>query len=283
LLFILPTSFIVTILSNANLSAQLSSAIGGRATNVLKTNHLVLVAIIYALSQLAKGLKGVVSHYSKPNSALDREDILSILESINQVVLAKSERFLRDTKKSLSERWISTDIFNNITQPTQQIGLLACGVKGVFEYLQNDEVEFRVGLMSIKDNKPDDWFAFAPTTHPPRTSPDRLSSPTSTIMRALTTGTMIIVSDIQAELKKNSKVERNIIKGNIQPHDSGSILACPIYCPNVRKPIYVLSILGNKKNCLEEKHRELYTWVLDHFITRLILEHHLYILKREAA
>lgn len=277
--FIIPASILLKILSSSQLCTEFERVIGPAASKYLKESYLLAVFIVYGLLQGFKHINNIINHLSKPNSELNREDILSIINSINNIVASKKDRFLNETKQAVRENWDKTKIFERITQPEQQIALLIHGIKAVFDYLLKDEVDFRVGLMAVKDGRLVDWFAFAPTSHPPRTSVETLSSPSSTLMRSISTKGIVIVSDIKNELDKESKEIRNFVKGSIQPHEDGSILALPIYCPNVRKPVYVLSILGKKRNCLEEKHRELYRWILNHYIDRLILEHHLLLLK----
>jgi len=93
---------------------------------------------------------------------------------------------------------------------------------------------------------------------------------------------MVLVSDIQKELNKKNKDERYFVKGNKKPTDEGSILTYPIYCPNTKEPIYVLSILGKEKNAIDENNSDLYEWLLDHFLPRILIEHHLLLMKKEA-
>lgn len=279
-LFIIgPLSILFIVLSDSELLSKMDELIGPSVMGFLKQSQLISIIVVYVSIHLFQSLKVFINHCAKPDSVLNRDNILSIIESVDFVVTAKKDRFLQETKKALIENWDKPTIFNKITQPEQQIALLVCAIKAHFEHRLKYKVEFRVGLMRVKEGGLVDWFAFAPTTHPPRTGVDVLSSPSSTIMRALTTQGMVIVQDIQKELKKPSKNQRKFVKGNTQPHNNGSVLAVPVYCPNTRKPIYVLSILGNRQNCLQECHRELYEWILDHFQSRLIIEHHLYLLK----
>ena len=133
--------------------------------------------------------------------------------------------------------------------------------------------------MAVESEKLTDWFVFAPENKPPKTDAKALSNPSSSIMRSLKSKSMIIIEDIQEELKKKNKDNRRFIKGSTQAKDQGSILIIPIYCPNTRSPIYMVSIMGNKKGCLLKKNKELYSWLLDLYTQRIILEHHLLLMK----
>jgi hypothetical protein len=133
--------------------------------------------------------------------------------------------------------------------------------------------------MRIRNNKPEDWASFFPDEHPPKASIEALSSPSSTIMRALEYGELIIVSDTNSELAKTNKDKRRFVRAGASTSGSASILTHPIYCPNTKEPIYVLSILAKQKNVMEEKHKELYGWIVENFLSRILIEHHLLILK----
>lgn len=278
-LFILPITLLITILADSGLCNQLESMIGKTATDTLKNSQLFLVILTFLLITLGNSIESFIRQYSEPDLELARDDIHSILTSINEVVSAKKSRFLKTTKQALLERWDKKTIFTEITQPEQQISLLIKALHGIFTYLFHNEVNFRVGLMSIKNNQPVEWFCFEPEEHPPRTGPDTLSSSTSSIMRALESKSMVIVSDTVKEFNKPNKDQRNFVKGSSGPKEDGSILTFPILCPNTREAIYVLSILAKQKNCLETKNKDLYFWIIDIFLSRLLLEHHLMLLK----
>lgn len=278
-IFILPISLLITILADSGLCNQLECIIGKPATETLKNSQLILVISTFTLITIGNSIESLVNQYSEPNLELVRDDLHSILSSINEVVSAKKSRFLKTTKQALAEKWDKKTIFTEITQPDQQISLLVKAVHGIFSYLFHNEVDFRVGLMSIENNKPVEWFCFEPEEHPPRTGPETLGAPTSTIMRALESKSMVIVSDTVKEFNKQNKEQRNFVKGSSNPKEEGSILTFPIFCPNTREAIYVLSILAKRKNCLEKKNEALYFWIINIFLSRLLLEHHLMLLK----
>lgn len=280
-LFVLPISFILMTLADSELCKQLGDVIGSRAADFLQKSQLMLVFMSFALITIGSSLENLIKAYATPDCELLRDDLHSILNNINGVVGSKKSRFLKVTKLAILNRWGKEKIFLEITQPEQQIALLVKALHGIFEYLFKNKVNFRVGLMRVADNKPSEWFCFEPEDHPPRTSAKVLSAPTSAIMKALKTKEMVIVSDLQDELKKKSKEDRNFIKGSSDLSAEGSLLTFPIYCPNTKNPIYVLSVLAKQKKCLDEKNKELYFWIIDIFLSRILLEHHLMLLKNQ--
>lgn len=279
--FIIPISFFLVILGNSNYLNQIKGIIGENNAIFLKEWSLWLFALLYFARELGLILKKIVIHYSKPDIELDRNDLLAILGNIEPVILRNMNRLLVNTKKALDQKWEVAQIFEMITNPDEQIGLLVCTIHGLFEHLTGKQVELRVGLMSIKDGKPCGWYTFAPLEIPPHTGPEILSAPTSTIMRSISAGKMVVVEDIQKELKKNKKEDRSFVNGSTNTHSEGSIFAYPISCPNTRKTIYVLSIHSNKSHCILKSHIGWYTWIIERFVPLILLEHHLNLLKEK--
>lgn len=278
-LFVLPVTMLVVVVTDSDIFKRTLSSFPEDIQNIFFTNHLILIALIYGLIIVGSSIEGLIRHLSKPDCELTREDLQSILTCINEVVVGKMQRFLSSTRVALRDSWQPEKIFTEITQPRQQIALQIKALHGFFEYFTQNKVRFRVGLMRIADSKPLDWSSFFPDEHPPRATIEALSSPTSTIMRALERGDTIIVQDINAELKKKNKDDRNFVAAGSKPGRNGSILTHPIYCPNTRNPIYVLSIFAEESDCLLEKHIGTYKWIIENFLTRILIEHHLLILK----
>jgi hypothetical protein len=198
-------------------------------------------------------------------------------------VASKNERFLDSAKRSLREKWKAAKIFREITKPEQQIALLVYAIQGIFEFIYKQKVVIKVGLMEIKQNKPKEWFAFAPKDLPPKTGADVLSVPTSAIMRCIEYGDMLVIEDMKKEISKKNKNDRHCVKGLSLDNDNGSLITMPVYCPNTREPIYVLSIRANKSQVFRVHDKERFKWILQNlFLKRIVLEHHLMLMKEEA-
>jgi len=242
--------------------------------------QIPLILVFVASLVISKLVYAFIKEYSKPNSCVNNEEILAIVSAIDGVVDSKNHRFLDATKQSIKEKWDAKRTFNEITKPEQQIALLVYAIQGVFEFIYNKEVEIKVGLMEVRESKPQEWFAFAPKDLPPKTGPQDLSAKSSSIMRALESGGLVVVESIKKELQKKSKKDRMCVKGRGDDND-GSLIAMPIYCPNTRQAIYVLSIKANREGTFSIEEAERYKWILQvMFFKRIVLEHHLLLMKK---
>jgi hypothetical protein len=282
--YITSTVVVLEILTDSVMCANLIPVIGQSNVDYLKKHQIPLIFLYYIFSVFYKKFYSWITKQARLDGDLDKKGLLALINSINNVVQNKKDRFLTNTKDVLCHKWGSSQTFDTITKPEQQISLIVTAVQGVFEAI-HAKVSFRVGLIAVENLKKKpilkEWFSFAPNLNPPKTSIKDLSSPNSTVHKALELKNTVIVSDIRSELIKKTAKKR-FIKGNMPDDAQGSIMAKPIYCPNTKKPIYILSIIGNKKNCLLESNIEFYNWILDHYILRIVLEHHLFIMKEAA-
>jgi hypothetical protein len=197
-LIIIPTTLVLMLLTNAKLFEALQKILGTSLSKYLIDTHLIIVIAIYSILKLGGVFLKLLKHCSEPDSELIRDDILVILDSINIVVAAKRDRFLEETK--IDEKRTPERTFLAITKPEQQISLIIQAIKSVFELILKNNVSFRVGLMTVSNEEIKEWLVFAPKERPPTTGPEILSSPSSTIMRALKSQRMIIVPDVSKEL-----------------------------------------------------------------------------------
>lgn len=279
----MPPALITTVVTTDNINKQIAVYLGPNLESFITNSPFVIIVGAYLYVVLLKTIFAGIEHHSKPTRELSLQDILAILKAVNLVVEDKYKRISGEAKRALRLPNLSpADIFSEITRPDQQIALLVRGVKSVFEFLDENNAHFRVGLLSVKDGKPYEWVAFEPASNPPRTQAQSLGAPTSTVSRAIKNKAIVVVDDIQEELSKNNKKERRFLKSNTQPNDEGSQLCYPIVHASTGEIEYVLTIAGNKKLCLLSKYSELYAWIIDFFATRISLEHSLLILKEKA-
>lgn len=282
--FILPPTLIVAIVTKQGLNHQIIDIFGPNIGERLNNSAFVILLGAFSYLALMKFIYAGIEQYSKPDKELSTEDCLAILEALNLVVGDKSKRFSNLLRKQLTLKEISPGAtFLEITRPDQQIALLIKGLRSVFEYVDHTNARFRVGLLRIIKGSPTEWVAFEPATHPPRTQPDQLSAPSSTVSAALRTKSIVVIEDIQSELvKKTNKKERRFIRGNTQENEQGSQLCFPINHASTGDIEYVITIAGNKKCSLIENHSELYSWIIENFSTRISLEHSLLAIKEKA-
>lgn len=272
--FVVPVTFFGMVVTRKQLLADLPYG------DQLANYQIPLILVFVMSLVVSRLIFAFIKEYSKPNSCVTSDEILAIVSAVDSVVDSKNHRFLEATKRSNREKWDAQQTFNEITKPEQQIALLVYAIQGVFEFVYNQEVQIKVGLMEIVDDRPTEWFAFAPKDLPPRTGPQDLSTKSSAIMRALESGGLVIVGSIKKELQKSSKRDRKCVKGR-SDDNNGSLMAIPIYCPNTRQAIYVLSIKADIANTFLKDEAERYRWIFQAiFFKRIILEHHLLLMRR---
>ena len=122
--FIVPSTILVSSLSNTNLYQQLEASLGPQIAGTLKSSHLLIIIWVVLLTYIGRSLFSIIQHFALEDSELTKKDIVSILNTIDVVVQSKCNRFLRNTKQVLKKNLSSSEIFKMITQPDQQIALI---------------------------------------------------------------------------------------------------------------------------------------------------------------
>ena len=213
LFILMPPALITTVVTTDNLSKQFADFLGPNLGSYITSSAIIIIVSAYLYVVLLKAVFAAIEHYSKPARQLSLQDVLAILRAVNLVVEDKYKRISNEAKKSLTLPNISpAAVFLEITRPDQQIALLVRGVKTVFEFLDDTNAHFRVGLLSIKDGKPFEWVAFEPASNPPRTQAQDLGAPTSTVLHAIKSKAIIIIDEIQEELMKKNKKRQTFPK-----------------------------------------------------------------------
>lgn len=283
IVFLLPPTLLTASATRQGMAAEIQELLPASVANFLNESALIILAGAYIYIVIIKSLYALIKDYSKPSRELSISDILAINKALEIVVTDKYKRMSEEAKNSLKQIQICpSSTFAKITKPEQQIALLIASIKRVFEHLDETNALFRVGLLKIQNSKPTDWVAFEPISHPPRTEPQQLSAPSSTVAAAIKRKSIVVIEDIRSELSKPNKDKRNFLEGNTQDTDQGSQLCYPIVHASTGKIEYVITIAGNKKNCLITKHADLYSWILEQFALRVSLEHSLLILKEKS-
>jgi len=279
----LPPTLITTAATKSNLKQELEAILSPEISQFLSQSSLLVLIGAYVYIVVLKSIYSAIEHYSKPEREINRDDILVLLKSIGIVVGDKMKRFSNLAKANISKTTINPQqIFFELTKPEQQINLLISALRTSIERIDQTNSFFRVGLLLIKNDEPYEWAYFDPAERPPRTTAEELSHPGSTVMRSIKAKSPVLVEDIARELKLKNKEKRRFLKYNTVDGEEGSQLCYPIIHPATNKVEYVITIAGNKKLCLEEKHLPLYTWLIDHFAMRVSLEHSLLLLKEKA-
>ncbi|KPX43160.1 Uncharacterized protein ALO68_01425 [Pseudomonas syringae pv. helianthi] len=282
ILFLLPPTLLTTIATRQGLPSNISQYIPSNAASFINDSAIAILIGAYIYIVIIKALYSLIYNYSKPSRELLVSDILAINKAFEIIVSDKYKRMSDEAKIALkSTNMCPSSTFMRITKPEQQIALLVSGVRRVFEQIDETDALFRVGLLKVENNKSTEWVCFEPMSHPPRTEASQLASPYSTVSLAIKRKTIIVIEDIQRALSVTEKDKKRYLESNTQKNDQGSQLCYPIIHAGTGKIEYVLSIAGNKKGCLIEKHAALYAWILEQFAIRIALEHSLIILKEK--
>lgn len=169
-------------------------------------------------------------------------------------------------------------MFNDITQPEQQIALQAQGIHSFFSHLYPD-VGIRVGIATIENGVPQDWLYWVPENKPPRSQIESLRAENSTLTTCIRNREMVIVENTQAEARKQNGA--CFIHTREGARDAECSLICePVIDGYVDNIPYVVNIAADKKSVFLEKNRDLYQWMLGHFVLRMGLEHSLLTVKK---
>jgi hypothetical protein len=278
-----PPILLTTIATKNGMQKQVVAIFGAEIGSFFNNSALLIIVLSYFYTVALKAIYAGIKAYAKPAKELTVGDLIAIIKAIDIVVSDKTKRMSGTAKKYLRAANLkASDTFHSITKPELQIPLLISGIRSVFEYM-NSDTEYRVGLLRIIKSKPAEWFAFDPIGTPPRTEAKMLGSPSSTVSHCIKTKAIVVVEDIQKELKVKNKSDRRFLKSNTTDTDQGSQLCFPIIHASTGEIEYVITLAGNKSHCLKEDFIPLYTWILKHFAVRISMEHSLLILKERSS
>ncbi|WP_444921296.1 hypothetical protein ACJJID_02190 [Microbulbifer sp. CnH-101-G] len=282
--FLLPPMLLTFAATRKGLQQEIIDLAGRSVGAFLNNSALVIIIGTYLYVVILKAIFAGIKDYSKPEKELEVDDLIALIKAIDIVVGDKTKRMGNEAKSIINKPDICPkSTFKQITRADQQIPLLIAGLRSVFEYMDEHQAIFRVGLIRVIKNKPNEWFSFDPASLPPRTPASNLSAPSSTVSHAIKSRSIIIVENIQKELKKRAKKDRRFMKGNIQDNENGSQISYPIIHSATGEVEYVITIATNREDCLKDKYKELYSWVINHFAVRITMEHSLLLMKEKAA
>lgn len=205
----------------------------------------------------------------------------SLLVALERPVNKKRERFAEQVEiflRSKTTTYGISKIFKAITKPNEQKKLI---LESLEVFLKNTykDIDFKVGLMSIKNDEIDDWSYYLPINRQPRTSIEDLKRKESTISRCIKSKHTEIVEDVRTEMLRRERgcPEEDIryIKGGSDDTENGSLICYPIISITTRKLIYVISVVASEKKFFESSEKKYFEWVLERFAIRLALEHSL--------
>lgn len=249
----------------------------------LESHQLLIMGIAILYLYLFTIGYGVIQGCSKTKEDIDTKGLLSLFEVLEKVVGAKADRFDSVLNKIESGNLQSDpkEIFLEITQPTQQIALLAEGLHGFFDSIDKSGISFKVTIASIENEKPIGWLYYAPQSEPPRTPMKVLQRPSSSICKAIKTRNIVVVEDFKAEVAKGND-SCYVVSEEIEI-DEGSLVCYPIFDPRRDDVPYVLTVVADKRKYFLNRKKPIYKWAIQRFAVRMKLEHHLEVLKHKTA
>lgn len=250
----------------------------------------VVVSAVGVYLILWNALIHFIGSFKKADEGVDVEGLLTLFEVLEKIVAAKAKRFGACAKDLYGEDHSGDvgDTFSTITQPEQQIALLANGLHAFFDAIDKDGVSFKVTIAVIAANgrkggmpdyKPVDWLYFYPDSSPPRTTIEELQSPDSAISRCLAKKKIIIVESFEKEAAKGS--DRQFVPRLADEDEEGSLICYPLIHHYTSDIPYVVTVVADKAGYFDSKKKKLYEWIFQHFAVRVCLEHSLVVIKRE--
>jgi len=273
-----PAAATLLIRGGSNVSEWLNSLGGFGQFLQVSALPLFVGAWIWVIG--CKEIYSAIKKYGRPASELTRDDVLKILESVSGVVRAKAAR-MSSNEKTLTQipRLSGETVFSRITMPSEQLKLLTVAVHGVFAALDKKNSAWKVRLCLVRDGRPMEWLHWEPFEMQPRMAVGDLSAPSSALSRCIKSQDYVVVEDMAKEVAKSNKSERRCVRGKSE-NFQGSIICAPI--GNFTNGVgFVLCVSSETPLALRESLRDLYVWVLQHFILRFSIETSLYRLKEK--
>lgn len=281
IIVVLPPGIVTAYAHDDSLARALDPVLPEFLKNFINTHHLLTYtfAVVYVYGLTA--LYAFIESRAKQRSQIDVPGLLALFNAFERIVGAKAKRFGQQVKKYGTAPVDGKRVFEDITQPDQQMALLAENLHAFLDAIDKTGTSFRVGIVTMEDSKPLEWLYFCPASEPPRTPIEDLRSPQSTICTCVRERQIVIVEDVRREAQK-PRSKRRYVAGQ-DGNEEGSQICYPVHHPPTNTIPYVIAVAANRKAYFSVKKKELYVWIMRHFALRLELEHSLLILKRLGA
>jgi hypothetical protein len=279
ILFVAPPAAATLLIRGGSITSTWLAALGPTGEIIQKSSiHLFVGAWIWVVG--CKEIFSLIKKYARPASELTRDDVLKILENISAVVSKKAARMDGKVKQLCRSAAVSGDTaFSSITKPDDQLKLLTVAVHGVFAAIDQKNSAWKVRLCLVRSGNPIEWFHWEPFENKPRMDIGDLTAPSSALSRCISSRDYVVVEDMAKEAQKKKKDDRRCVRGKAMDFQ-GSIICAPIGDLSAGVG-FVLCISSDSKLALRENLRELYVWILQHFILRFSIETSLFRLREK--
>jgi hypothetical protein len=240
---------------------------------VFLTEYVIGVIIAAALypALLLAFAKSIIKRVD--SRGLNVEGLLTLLATIDQIVGCKAQRF---GKYATNNNTLTREnVFDELAQPLTQIAENVRGICELFNATRTDGRKhslIRVVLAAITDGKITALPVHYPSDEPVRSGIEALNSPFSGIMTAVKKGKIIVIENIEKELK-TPKGKRRFVDVGVQEDNIGSLICYPVHHTETRTIPFVISIHCDEPGYFKEEFVELYQHSLQRFALRLSLEY----------
>lgn len=213
------------------------------------------------------------------SDGLSVDGLLALIASLDRIVGTKNTRFSQHVKNinHLSKE----TVFENITDPKAQIVEILREICAFFNATRSEKKRalIRVTLAIFKDGKICELPVFFPSDEPIKSSIESLNSRNSAFLTAYNSKKMVLISDIQKELKKAIE-KRKFAETENEEDNSGSVICYPVKVQDSSVP-FVISIHCDEAGYFKDEFKELYEHSLQRFALRLSVENSLLVMKEK--
>jgi hypothetical protein len=215
------------------------------------------------------------------NESINIDWLIATLETLDLPVKSKKSRFGQFIVNFLNNNPNGSrkDIFREITKPKKQFERLISGLYQIFKSICNDDVRIVIFIYQNQDNPSLSYFISWPEENP-LSDPKELLTDNSCVISCIKRKELVIVEDIDKELKKPQNKRRFVITSS--KRNKGSILCFPIDDSFLRQinTILVISIYCRRPFSFYNSKRDGYKEILRRFADRILIEYYLWLIRR---
>jgi len=207
--------------------------------------------------------------------------LIATLEALDLPVKSKKSRFGQFVVNFLNSNPNSRkDIFREITKPKKQFERLMSGLYQLFKSICNNDVRIVIFLYKYQ-NKPSLSYFISWPEENPLSNPEELLTDNSCVISSIKRKKLVIVEDIEKELKKPLSKRRFVLTSS--GRNKGSILCFPINDSFLQqiKTILVISIYCSSPFSFYNSKKDGYKEILRRFADRILIEYYLWLIQQQ--
>lgn len=219
-------------------------------------------------------------HKRAHSNGLNVEGLLSLINSLDQIVGAKNSRFSRFSSSSTAGL-TKENAFCTITDPDKQIAEIIKEICLFFNATRTDAKKLsliRVTLAVMTNGKIANLPVYYPSDEPIRASLQSLNAQKSAFLTAARTKKMVLIPDIAKELKR-PKDKRKFVETENEEDNNGSIICYPVRCGS--SVPFVISVHCDEIGYFKNEFKDLYEHSLQRFALRMNVEYNLFVIKEK--